>query len=96
MESEELKLTQDAGAKEQEQVDTIVGISNKQAEDIFREMMKPLFRLIDDAADMKELQKALKDGDTLRRLYQEMENPELEELLQQGMYLSRLIGRTMD
>ena len=47
-------------------------------------------------ADMKELQKALKDGDTLRRLYQEMENPELEELLQQGMYLSRLIGRTMD
>ena len=96
VESEELKLTQDAGAKEQEQVDTIVGISNKQAEDIFREMMKPLFRLIDDAADMKELQKALKDGDTLRRLYQEMENPELEELLQQGMYLSRLIGRTMD
>ena len=96
VESEELKLTQDAESKEQAQIDTIVGISNKQAEDIFREMMKPLFRLIDDAADMKELQKALKDGDTLRRLYQEMENPELEELLQQGMYLSRLIGRTMD
>lgn len=96
VESEELKLTQDAGAKEQEQIDTIVGISNKQAADIFREMMKPVFRLIDDAADMKELQKALKDGDTLSRLYQEMESPDLEELLQQGMYLSRLIGRTMD
>ncbi len=96
VESEELKLAQDAGSKEQAQIDTIVGISNKQAADIFREMMKPVFRLIDDAADMNELQKALKDGDTLRRLYQKMESPDLEELLQQGMYLSRLIGRTMD
>lgn len=95
-ESEELKLTQDAGVKEQRQIDAIVEISNKQAADIFQEMMKPILRLVDDAEDMAGLQKTLKDGDTLRRLYQEMESPDLEELLQQGIYLSRLIGRTMD
>ncbi len=95
-EGEELKLAQDAGFKEQRQIDTIVEISNKQAEDIFREMIKPIFRLIDRSESMEELQEVLKDGDRLRSLYREMESPDLEDLLQQGIYLSSLIGRTMD
>jgi len=95
VENEELKLTQDADRKEQGQIDAIVEISNKQAGGIFQEMMKPIFRLIDNAENMEELQKILKDGDSLRRLYQEMESTELEDLLQQGIYLSHLVGRTM-
>lgn len=59
-------------------------------------MMKPIFKIIDKASDMEELQKILKDEGQLRGLYQEMESPELEELLRQGIYLSHLIGRTMD
>ena len=31
-----------------------------------------------------------------RELYQEMESPELEDLIRQGIYLSHLIGRSMD
>ena len=31
-----------------------------------------------------------------RELYQDMESPELEDLIQQGIYLSHLIGRSMD
>ena len=59
-------------------------------------MVKPIFRLIDRAEDMDELQKVLKDEKGLRELYQEMESPELEDLIQQGIYLSHLIGRSMD
>jgi phage gp29-like protein len=95
-EAEELKLKQQEGQTEQGQVDAIVSVANKQAEGIFREMVKPIFKMIDKAADMDELQKVLKDEKKLRELYQEMENPELEDLIQQGIYLSHLIGRSMD
>lgn len=94
--TEELKLAQDAGGKEQAQVDMIVSAADKQAEAIFREMMKPVFKVIDEAADMEELQKILKDEKKLRKLYRDMESPELEDLIQQGIYLSHLIGRSMD
>lgn len=94
--AEELKLSLDAGRKEQGQVDAIVEISNKKAGEIFQEMMKPIFRIIDKASTMEELQKILKDERQLRGLYQEMESPELEELLRQGIYLSHLVGRTME
>ena len=36
------------------------------------------------------------DEKKLRELYQEMESPELDDLIQQGIYLSHLIGRSMD
>lgn len=94
--TEEMKLAQDAGGKEQAQVDMIVSAADKQAEDIFREMMKPVFKIVDEAADMEELQKILKDEKNLRKLYRDMESPELEDLIQQGIYLSHLIGRSMD
>lgn len=94
--AEELKLKQQEGQAEQTQVDAIVSAADKQAEGIFREMVKPIFKMIDKAADMDELQKVLKDEKKLRELYQEMESPELEDLIQQGIYLSHLIGRSMD
>lgn len=89
----ELRLK--AGQREQAQVDMIVSVAEKQAEGLFQEMMAPVFKMIDKAGSMEELQKALKDGDKLRELYQEMDRPELEDLIQQGIYLSHLIGRTM-
>ena len=91
-----LILSDSSEQAEQRQVDTIVSIANKQSEDIFREMMKPIFKMIDKAEDMDELQKVLKDEKKLRELYQDMESPELEDLIQQGIYLSHLIGRSMD
>ena len=94
--AEELNLKQEEGQKEQRQVDAIVSVANKQAEGIFREMVKPIFRLIDRAEDMDELQKVLKDEKKLRELYQEMESPDFEDMVQQGIYLSHLIGRSMD
>ncbi len=93
--TEELKLKQEE-LSQQQQIDTIVSVANKQSEDIFRKMMQPILRIVDEAEDMETLQTVLKDEGKLRGLYREMESPELEDLLQQGIYLSRLIGRTMD
>lgn len=92
--TELLKLKREEGQAEQRQVDTIVSAANRQAADIFREMMKPVFKIIDNAGDMEELQKILKDERKLWELYQEMDNPEMEDMIQQGIYLSNLIGRS--
>lgn len=80
----------------QGQVDGIVSAAGRQAEGIFREMMQPVFRLIEESRDMDDLQKILKDEARLKELYQEMDSRQLDDLLQQGLYLSHLIGRTME
>ena len=92
----ELKLKQENVQGGQQQVDAIVSAADSHAEGIFREMMQPVFRMIEKSRDMDALQKALKDESVLKELYQEMDSRQLEDLIQQGLYLSHLIGRTMD
>ena len=45
---------------------------------------------------MDELQAVLKDEVKLKKLYGQMESPELDDMIQQGIYLSHLVGRSMD
>lgn len=92
---EEMKLKQTEGKAEQKQVDDIVAMSDKQSEAIFREMLKPILKIVDESENMEELMEVLKDEARLEKLYREMESPELEELIRQGIYLSHLVGRTM-
>ena len=92
---EDVKALKD-GVDEQQQVDGIVSMANKQAADIFREMLKPILKVIDTASDMDELQAVLKDEAKLKKLYGQMESPELDDMIQQGIYLSHLVGRSMD
>ena len=40
--------------------------------------------------------KALKDEAKLKKRYGQMESPELDDMIQQGIYLSHLVGRSMD
>lgn len=84
------------GDQEQTQVDSIVAMADKQAGSIFEEMLKPILRIVDTADDMEELQKILKDEKKLAGLYGQMQSTELEDLIRQGIYLSTLIGRSMD
>lgn len=77
---EDVKTLKD-GANEQQQVDGIVSMANKQAADIFREMLKPILKVIDTASDMDELQAVLKDEAKLKELYGQMESPELDDML---------------
>lgn len=94
--TEELKLKDEEDPEEQKHIDGIVSVANKTAEQIFGEMMKPILSMIDNAADMEALKETVKDEKKLRELYEEMDSPELSDLIHQGIYLSQLIGRSMD
>ena len=67
----------------------------KQAEGAFHEMMKPILNIIDAADDLETLRETLKDEEAIKKLYEEMDSPELEDVLHQAIYLSELIGRSM-
>ncbi len=92
---EEQHLKEDTGQSEQEQIDQMAGEAEKQTEALFQEMMKPILSLIDKADDLNELQTALKDEKELKKLYGQMDSPDLEDVIQQAIYLSTLIGRSM-
>lgn len=87
-------LKQEAGAG-QEQIDAMAAEAVKWAEGAFREMMKPVLNIVDTADDLETLRETLKDDEAVKKLYGEMESPELEDVLHQAMYLSELIGRGM-
>lgn len=88
-------LKQEGGA-EQDQIDAMATEAMKQAESAFREMMKPILNIVDTADDLETLQEALKDEEAVKKLYEEMDSPELEDVLHQAIYLSELIGRSME
>ncbi len=83
------------GGEEQEQVDAMAVEAMKQAEGAFHEMMKPILNIIDAADDLETLRETLKDEEAIKKLYEEMDSPELEDVLHQAIYLSELIGRSM-
>lgn len=95
--TEELKLKdEDDVAEEQRHIDGIVSAADKTAEQIFEEMMLPILAMIDRAENMEVLKETVKDKGKLRELYEQMESTDLSDLIHQGIYLSKLIGRTMD
>ena len=80
----------------QVQVDEIVAMSSELSEELFREMFRPVLREIDNCENLVSLRDALKDEKKLKELYEDMDSVGLEDLIRQGMYLSKLLGRTME
>ena len=93
---EERALKKGNGTEEQRILDDIVAVQNKHAEKIFEEMLKPIFKMIDKTDNLEELQKTLKDEKTVKKLYEDMDSPDLEELIKQGIYLAELVGRSQE
>lgn len=83
------KETEDRQAVIDSMTDTAVAYSDK----IFEKMFQPLLKLLDNETDLTALKKKLEDKDELKKLYEEMESPELNDLLTQAVYLSSLVGR---
>ena len=69
--------------------DTALAYSDK----IFTRMFQPVMKLLDTETDLTALKKRLEDKDELKKLYEEMDSPELDDLLTQAIYLSSLVGR---
>ena len=92
---EEQHLKEDTGQSEQEQIDQMAGEAEKQTEALFQEMMKPILSLIDKADDLNELQTALKDEKELKNFMVRWIHRIWRDVIQQAIYLSTLIGRSM-
>lgn len=73
--------------EEQKQVDRIVQESCERAGPILK-------RMLDGSADLRSLKEQLDKEGNLQRLYDEMDEGDLEEILRQGMDLSEMIGRS--
>lgn len=93
--STETGFKDDTGQTAQDQIDQMAAQAMKEAENAFHEMMKPLIAKIEQADNLDALRRELKDGNAIQKLYQEMDSPELTDILQQAIYLSELIGRSM-
>ena len=80
--------------EEQKQVDRIVQESCERAGPILKRMLEPIQTMLDGSADLRSLKEQLDKEGTLQRLYDEMDEGDLEEILRQGMDLSEMIGRS--
>lgn len=90
----EIKPLKSSGAKtEQEQLEKMVQAATAQSGKIFQEMFQPILNLIDKSDSLEAVQMALKDSNKLQEIYKEMNRSELEDVVNQAMYLSNLIGR---
>ena len=93
----ELKDDSEALTPEQIQLDDMTDLSNQLAARLMEQMVKPLKTLVEHFdGDLGDLQEFLKDEEKLKALYEDMESPELEDLLHQTIYLSSVIGRTQE
>ena len=94
---EQLKDDSEALTPEQIQLDDMTDLSNQLAARLMEQMVKPLKNLVEHFdGDLGDLQEFLKDEEKLKALYEDMESPELEDLLHQTIYLSSVIGRTQE
>ena len=50
--------------------------------------------MVDKYESLDALQMALKNADTLKEVYREMDSPDLEDIMHQAIYLSTLVGRS--
>ena len=57
-------------------------------------MMEPVLKMVDKYESLDALQMALKNADTLKEVYREMDSPDLEDIMHQAIYLSTLVGRS--
>lgn len=91
-----LKLKEDPYKEPEDRqivIDSIADTATAYSDKIFTKMISPLLNILDREADLSVLKKKLEDKDGLKKLYEEMESPELNDLLTQAIYLSSLVGR---
>lgn len=79
---------------EQVEVDRIVNQAVSYSGVIFQRMLQPILKIVDEETDLKTLKDRLGKKEELKKLYEDMESSELEDLLAQASYMAALIGRS--
>ena len=89
-----LKLKDDISyRREQEQLDGIIEQATGMSEPLFQKMFAPVLKILGKETDLKALKAKLEDPKELKKLLDQMDSPELQDMLSQAMYLSELMGR---
>ena len=68
----------------------------KQSGAFFRQMMSPVLELVEHCDSLEGLQEQLKDEEALRQLYNAMKVKDFDQLVEQVMYVSNMLGRMQD
>ena len=68
----------------------------KQSSAFFRQMMSPVLELVEHCDSLEGLQEQLKDEEALRQLYNAMKVKDFDQLVEQVMYVSNMLGRMQD
>lgn len=83
-----------ADQEAQKEIDRIADQAVVYSTDIFRKIFAPVLNILDKETDLKVLKERLSDKEELKKLYEDMNSQELEDLLTQACYLATLIGRS--
>lgn len=78
----------------QEQIDKMADIVDAHSDKIFEKMFEPILKLVEETEDLTVLKEWLEDKENLKKLYEDMDSPELMDMLTQAIYLSSLVGRS--
>lgn len=80
----------------QDKIDRMVEASNDISEQIFDSMIQPMLKLVDNCSSIEQLKESMESEKKVKQLYQSMKQDELQDLLEQGMLLSHMLGRNQD
>lgn len=92
-----LKLKADGKEADGQQVlDRLEAAAVEQSSAFFRQMMSPVLELVEHCDSLEGLQEQLKDEEALRQLYNAMKVKDFDQLVEQVMYVSNMLGRMQD
>lgn len=83
-------------ADSQRVLDRLEEAAVKQSSAFFRQMMSPVLELVEHCDSLEGLQEQLKDEEALRQLYNAMKVKDFDQLVEQVMYVSNMLGRMQD
>lgn len=92
-----LKLKDNGKESDGQQVlDRLEEAAVKQSRTFFQRMMSPVLELVEHCDSLEGLQEQLKDEKALRQLYKAMKVKDFDQLVEQVMYVSNMLGRMQD
>ena len=92
-----LKLKADGKEADGQRVlDRLEAAAVEQSSAFFRQMMSPVLELVEHCDSLEGLQEQLKDEEALRQLYNAMKVKDFDQLVEQVMYVSNMLGRMQD
>ncbi len=92
-----LKLKADGKEADGQQVlDRLEAAAVEQSRSFFKQMMEPVLELVGHCDSLETLQEQLKDEKALRQLYKAMKVKDFDQLVEQVMYVSNMLGRMQD